>query len=236
MDDHDGSRLLNQVADEVPVGPARIDEVVRTGKPVQHRGWQVAAALSAVALIVVGGTVVAATYLGGAGGVSNDITANQPPAGAVTPETAVENPTRHLTGPLPASGAASCVEQYGPEGVADRAFAFDGNVIGIDPGQSNRPGYGSLDLAAVTFAVNEWFSGGKSATVTVGMDPPAEHSLREGVPSYAIGSRLLVSGEPRWGGAPLDNAIAWGCDFTRYYDAPTANAWRKAITGPETSG
>jgi len=39
--------------------------------------------------------------------------------------------------------------------------------------------------------------------------------MGETVPSYGVGSRLLVSGEPRWGGGALTNAIAWGCGFTQ---------------------
>ncbi|MDP9405582.1 MAG: hypothetical protein M3O86_03130 [Actinomycetota bacterium] len=230
MDD-DGSPFQNHINDEAPVGHVGIDTVDRTRKPLQNRGWRTATALSAVAVIVVGGTVVAATDLGGAGSASNDLTADRQPAGAVTSET-LENPTRNVTGPVPASGSASCVEEYSPEGVANRAFAFDGVVTSIGPGQSNRGGDGSLDLAAVTFALNEWFSGGTSPTVTVDME---RVPLPEGDPSYGVGSRLLVSGEPRWGGAPLDDPIAWGCEFTRYYDAPTADAWRKAITGAEKS-
>ena len=46
---------------------------------------------------------------------------------------------------------------------------------------------------------------------------------------YDIGSRLLVSGEPRWEGSPLDAPIAWGCGFARYYDPQTAAVWRTTI-------
>jgi hypothetical protein len=50
-----------------------------------------------------------------------------------------------------------------------------------------------------------------------------------GAPGYRIGTRLLVSGMPRWGGAPLADAIAWGCGFTRYYSPATAAAWATAM-------
>lgn len=144
----------------------------------------------------------------------------------------VDNPTAPRAGPLPDAGKASCGEQYSPEAVADRAFAFDGVVVEIGSAISNRGDHGDLDLAGVTFEVGEWFSGGSGTTVTVDMSPPVEesHGPSEGGPSYAIGSRLLVSGQPRWGGTPLSDAIAWGCDFTRYYDPATAKSWNEALS------
>lgn len=62
------------------------------------------------------------------------------------------------------------------------------------------------------------------STVVVDLQAPAR--------SYGLGSRLLVSGEPRWGGTALEDAIAWGCAFTRYYDPATANSWRRALDEP----
>jgi hypothetical protein len=41
--------------------------------------------------------------------------------------------------------------------------------------------------------------------------------MSESPPSYSVGTRLLVSRE---------DAIAWGCGFTRYVDEETAAAWR----------
>lgn len=99
----------------------------------------------------------------------------------------------------------SCVEAYSPTAVAGSSFAFDGTVTAIGPARSNRPGV-ELPLAGVTFRVNEWFRGGSGDT----------------------GTRLLVSGEPRWGGAALDAAIAWACGFTRYHDPHTAAEWAAA--------
>lgn len=120
------------------------------------------------------------------------------------------------------SSAALCVAYYSPASVAKRSFAFDGTVLGIAEGTTNRPGMGDVDLIAVTFDVTEWFRGGSEATVTVDMARRAA----------AVGDRLLVSGEPRWGGAPLTDAIAWGggeCgDFTQDYDESVAAAWRAA--------
>lgn len=143
----------------------------------------------------------------------------------------LDNPTAHLTGPLASAAAVRCVERYSPTTVVDRAFAFDGVVTDIGSAESNRPDRGPLDLVGVTFEVIEWFSVGSASTVTIDMESPDRRAprLSESVPSYALGSRLLVSGEPRWGGPPLEDAIAWGCDFTRYHDPGTAESWRMAF-------
>lgn len=142
------------------------------------------------------------------------------------------------TGPRPTGAlgaqdaAASCVESYTPEAVGARSFAFDGTVLEIGPPVSDRGGEADLPLAGVTFEVNEWFSGGEGATVTVDMDVPAEGVITSaGGQPIEEGWRLLVSGEPRWGGEPLDAPIAWTCGFSRYYDAQTAAAWRDAVPG-----
>jgi hypothetical protein len=143
--------------------------------------------------------------------------------------------------PLPTTGAAttppgggssvstSCIEGYSPAALAGSSFAFDGTVTAIGPALSNRPGV-ALPLVGVTFRVNQWFRGGSGPTVTVDMDPSptANSSSDSSVPAYAVGTRLLVSGAPRWGGAPLDAAIAWGCGFTRSYDPQTAAEWAAA--------
>ena len=129
-------------------------------------------------------------------------------------------------GALRGDAAADCVENYSPAAVAARAFAFDGTVTATGPARSNRSGV-ALPLAGVTFRVNEWFRGGTGATVTIDMEAPANVSS-DPLPAYGIGTRLLVSGEPRWGGAPLDAAIAWSCGFTRYYDPETAAEWAAA--------
>jgi hypothetical protein len=130
------------------------------------------------------------------------------------------NPTADRTGPLPDGGDASCVESYAPQAVAGRSFAFDGEVVRIGPSVSDRGDGGDLNLPGVTFEVREWFSGGEGDTVTVDMQVPDS--------AYGVGSRLLVSGEPRWGGSPLTKPIAWACGFSRYYDTETAAAWRDA--------
>jgi hypothetical protein len=49
-------------------------------------------------------------------------------------------------------------------------------------------------------------------------------------PLYEEGTRMLISGEPRWGGQPLDDAIAWSCGFTSYYEVNVADEWRAALS------
>ena len=165
------------------------------------------------------------------GGEPKNDTADHPPDEPSSTGGSLDNPTAGLTGPLSDAGTVRCVERYSPATVVNRAFAFDGVVTEIDSAESNRPDRGHLELVGVTFAVSEWFSGGNASTVNVDMDPPVSGAPRlpDGVPSYAVGSRLLVSGEPRWGGAPLEDAIAWGCEFTRYYDPATAQSWSRAF-------
>ena len=140
------------------------------------------------------------------------------------------DPTGDRRGELPVSGSASCIEVWtSMRPIVDQAvFAFDGIVLAIEsPGLSNRPGFGWLNLVSVTFRVGEWFAGGAGPEAVVDMDPPmGPHRRPDGDLSYALGSRLLVSGAPRWGGAPLEQPIAWGCGFTRYYDRETALHWR----------
>ena len=66
--------------------------------------------------------------------------------------------------------------------------------------------------------------------VTVDWFPPGQFNSATDfeLASYGVGSRLLVSGEPRLGGAALDAATAWSCGFTRHYDAQTAAEWAAA--------
>jgi hypothetical protein len=135
------------------------------------------------------------------------------------------------TGPVNGHGPATarCVEEYSPATLANRTFAFDGTVMAIGPAGTNKPGKGDLDAAAVAFTVNEWFAGGTAPTVTVDLMSPASNIVGDVTPAYEEGTRLLVSGEPRWGGEMLDDAIAWTCGgFTRYYESPVAAEWRSA--------
>ena len=185
-------------------------------------------------------TGVALGLLAAMGGCAGAETANDPePTGRQGDVQILEgavsdgspNPTTGRSGPLPDAGAASCVESYAPEALRARAFAFDGVVVDVGRSVSDRGGSSDLGLPGVTFEVREWFSGGRADTVTVDLQPPTTGSGDPADPGYAygVGSRLLVSGEARWGGSPLEAPIAWGCGFTRYHDPGTATAWRGAL-------
>lgn len=133
------------------------------------------------------------------------------------------------SGPISDDSMASCVQMYSAAVLSERAFAFDGTVKAIGAGSTNKPDKGHLDTVAVTFVVNEWFRGGAATTVTVDLMSPGSHSLEGEPPAYEEGTRLLVSGEPGWGGEPLDDPIAWTCGgWTRYYEQALADDWRRA--------
>ena len=132
------------------------------------------------------------------------------------------------TGPVSFSATASCVEEYSPRAMTGRAFAFDGTVTEIGESVTDRGDSGDLGYSGVTFRVDEWFVGDGPGTFTVDMGAPTKSRMSESAPSYGVGSRLLVSGEDRWGEGGLEDPIAWGCGFTRYFDEDTAAAWRSA--------
>lgn len=50
-------------------------------------------------------------------------------------------------------------------------------------------------------------------------------------PTITAGTRLLVTGEPRWGGAPLDEPVAWGCGFTQAWTTAAAQRWTEVFGG-----
>lgn len=164
---------------------------------------------------------------GGAGGA--DVATDVPrPSAHPSPESSALQGRPPRTGPLGDGGAtASCVEGYSTATVGNRAFAFDGTVVAVGPGGTDVSGKGSLDTVAVRFRVHEWFEGGTDETVTVDLMSPTSDLAGDETPAYEDGTRLLVSGEPRWGGPPLHHAIAWSCGFTRYYEATVADAWRR---------
>jgi hypothetical protein len=122
--------------------------------------------------------------------------------------------------PDPASSGASCVETFSLGGLTGRAFAFDGTVVEVtrelDP-KLEDDGSGDQEQRRARFAVAEWFSGGTGDSVVVWLQR-----------DVVVGDRLLVSGEPRWGGAPLDDAIQWECGWTVEHSTSEADAWRGA--------
>ncbi len=179
---------------------------------------------TATGTLVVLGVILTACSGGDVGNITNHQSSNE-----AAVDTAGSHPTSgNEDGPLPDGGAASCVESYSPETLRNRDFAFDGIVVGIGPSVSDRGDDGDLNSAGITFEVREWFVGGDAEHVTVDLPSVGEGTAQEDLP-FQVGARLLVSGEPRWGGAPLDSPIAWGCGFSRYYDEETATAWRESI-------
>ncbi|MFF5225460.1 hypothetical protein [Dactylosporangium sp. NPDC000521] len=122
------------------------------------------------------------------------------------------------------SASQSCVESYSAQSLARRSFAFDGSVTGIGTTDA-----GTSMFLPVTFKVHRWFRGGSAESVTVELPNPTGGVSLDVAP-FAIGSRLLVSGEPRFGGTPLTDPVAWACGFTRWYDASDAELWQRNFT------
>jgi hypothetical protein len=200
-----------------------LDGVLRKAR--HHRRIRTAGIAGLVAAVAAIGGVVA-SGVSGHQGQRPPVAAPSDPSGRVALPGTGDAPTPTGGG---SSVSTSCVEIYSPAAVAGRSFAFDGTVTAIGPAGSNRPGV-ALPLVGVTFRVNSWFRGGSGDTVTVDMDAPqvANSAGDVSMPAFGVGTRLLVSGEPRWGGAPLDAAIAWGCGFTRSYDPQSAAEWAAA--------
>jgi hypothetical protein len=141
---------------------------------------------------------------------------------STTPASPANKPSRGI--------AASCVSIYTPAELTKRAFAFDGTVLKVvrDPA-------GPVPSYLVTLQVNEWFKPTAGALrMTVRTYNPPEGSgeqVSTDFPDYTAGSRLLITGEPQWGGTnPLKNPIAWGCGFSRPYDTADAATWRKILS------
>jgi len=117
-----------------------------------------------------------------------------------------------------AAEARDCVEVMTTATLAGRAFGFDGTVLSVVPAAEVDEDAGdSPAYPLATFEVHKWFAGGDGGSVEVKIQ-------RE----VAIGERLLVSGEPLFGGDPLDDPIAWECGFTVEHSDATADNWRTA--------
>lgn len=147
----------------------------------------------------------------------------------VTEASAGSSPPSRLDSdtPLPSANvgvvtAASCAFEYDPAALAERAWAFDGTLVSLGTLEDSHLG----SVPAATFTVNHWYRGGSGNGVTVQFEtgPIAEY-----VPDTEIGARLPVTGEPRWGGQPLDDPVAWGCGFTQAWTADAAESWANAL-------
>jgi hypothetical protein len=194
----------------------------RPAQPTRRR-LPLAAAASGVAAVALLGGILAAS------GVVRQ--QNRPPVVPSATHSISESLPDGRSGDVFPGHAASCVEEYSAATLARRAFAFDGTVTGIGPSPNDDPawpsGGGPDPYVPVTFTVNRWYRGGDGATITVAMLPPSPSTseIDTGNGSYQVGSRLLVTGEPRWGGRPLDRPVAWTCGFTRWYTAADAAVW-----------
>jgi hypothetical protein len=123
--------------------------------------------------------------------------------------------------------AALCVEVYSPETLANRSFAFDGTVVSIETRTDPKLPAGQRETPWVTFDVHDWYLGGSGGEVGVWMDGlNVETSV--GFIEAETGTRLLVAGEPRWGGDPLDDPLAWTCGFTQPWSEDAAAEWEAA--------
>jgi hypothetical protein len=188
----------------------------RARRTYAGRRIQLVAAAAGIAVVAV--AVLAATGVLGS--------RSQPPPAASN--STHQTPSAEPQGDVFGTGVGlSCVETYSPQTLARRAFAFDGTVVSI--GEPSSTGHEVADpYVPVTFAVTHWFRGGQGDRVTVAMFPPDAVTSVDNA-TYAAGSRLLVSGEARFGGAPLDDPIAWACGFTRWYSPADAQTWEQAL-------
>jgi hypothetical protein len=171
------------------------------------RGRRVAAGTLAVAAVVGAGAVLlGGPEAPGAATIARHPSPTDPPA---------PDPDRPH-GALGEDSSTSCVAAY-PRDLADRQFAFDGTVTGIGPGTTNRPGKGRLDGPSVTFDVERWYSGGAG--------PEARVDMQTDPADIPVGTRLLVSGDDRWGQSELHDPIGWTCGFVRYWEQDEATEW-----------
>jgi hypothetical protein len=224
----DLSDRLEEWAGRVPVAAPPTAQLVRSGRRAVARRRTVSIAVAAGLLVAAGGGLTALALSGEHHTLLVTAPYRTPITGAAHSGAATAGPTAGVI------GEPDCVEAYSPAAVRQRGFAFDGVVTAIGPSTFRDPGDASAEgpppwAVPVTFAVKEWFAGGSGSTVTVDVPAPAapgRPSNPDSLLSYSVGSRLLVSGEPRFGGSPLEQAIAWGCGFTRPYDAATAASWR----------
>jgi hypothetical protein len=196
-------QILREVfADDAGHAPSAADLAVGARRRVRRRRAWLAASVGVI------GSVAAGTLISVTGAHHRGATADLRAARAV-----------------PDSQLYSCAFSYSRRTLGGLAFAFDGTVAAVGGPISRGPRL-QIAGAAVTFHVHEWFRGGAGDSVRIGMESP---DAEDGPPAYQVGTRLLVGGQPLFGKAPLDDPVAWGCGFTRYYDADTAQAWREVF-------
>lgn len=138
----------------------------------------------------------------------------------------VRHPESTPEAPLSIGGGAldaRCVETFSPSNLAQRGFAFDGTVTQVSKSPPDSDLY-----VDVTFSIHEWYRPDGPSELTIEMVRADAAASVEGA-SYEVGSRLLVSGESRWGESGLRDLIAWGCGFSQIYSTEQATVWRSAF-------
>ena len=189
------------------------DSPQRERQPIPGR-LRIAAVATALAIVAIA-AFLSIRLLGSSG---------QSPAVASSP---TQSAAPSVSGDVFAGASAfSCVEEYGPQTVARRGFAFDGTITRV--GERSSSGEVVDPYLSVVFTVTRWFRGGQGTQVAVAMLPP-ELIASVGNTPYKVGSRLLVSGEQRGSGTRPDELLAWACGFTRWYRPTDSAVWEAAF-------
>jgi len=187
------------------------------GEPESHRRWYltIAAAVAALALLV-----------GGLAWAARDPSSTSSPIAPTASDGPLVADTTTTSISSNAPSEASCALAYSVDTLRQRSWAFDGTVTAISEGRDSR--LGAVPVA--TFDVHRWYKGGSGTEVTVqvGERVPQGNVVADDI-ATGVGSRLLVAGEPRWGGDPLDDAIAWTCEFTQPWSEDGEREWRTAF-------
>ncbi|GAA1629901.1 hypothetical protein ACFQY4_35945 [Catellatospora bangladeshensis] len=211
--------LLQRIT-AVDVSVAAAPSVRRGRRPVLVAAGAAAVALAASGLVLPG-LLRPADPTGAQPGVPSASVAG-PGSPAAEPSVTPSAPRGDVFG---GSGLMSCIEEYNVPNLARRRFAFDGEVVRFGKGPVRKDPFHLY--APVTFRVNRWYRGGTGERVTVAMLYRSSPSVDN--PTFGVGSRLLVSGEERWGGEALDDPIAWPCGFTRWHSEADAADWARAF-------
>lgn len=116
----------------------------------------------------------------------------------------------------------SCVEEYTPENLARRSWAFDGTIVEVVPPVDLESPDPDDQVTLVTFRVDRWYAGGPAETVTVKTSNVPGGTTINGDADPSIGARLLASGEDEY---------LWGCGFTMPYSDEDAAVFAAAFGG-----
>jgi hypothetical protein len=116
----------------------------------------------------------------------------------------------------------SCVEEYTPENLARRSWAFDGTIVEVVPPVDLESPDPDDQVTLVTFRVSRWYAGGPGETVTVKTSNVPGGTTINGDADPSIGARLLASGEDEY---------LWGCGFTMPYSDEDAAVFAAAFGG-----